>query len=227
MDNFVIAEIESAQKKMGSYIALLNYRYINLCVKANIGSLLPVTVLADYKECNLEDVASVNQPDEFKLGVYPKDPSYRKPIIEGIYEAHPEFKMEIKNSGDSEDERQEYLLYTMPDVDKNRRDFLMDAVKGLSKECDACIEKVYAKYQARFAEMFVNSPAEEAEEANMSLKNTRNKCLDMAEDLLIKKENEIEDGYTRYLNEGGSAEAASDGMDVSHAMKLNFEGDAQ
>ena len=180
----IISQIDEAQKRMSGYIALLNYRFKNLCVKADIAALLPVSVYANGEELNIEDVANVNMPDEYQLGVYPKEVEDLQPIIQGIYEAHPEFKMEIMSTDDSEDEASKYVLYTMPEVDKNRRDFLMTGVKGLYEESQARIEAVYAKYQTRFAEMLVNASVQDASDANKALEDAYDRCSDMTEQLL-------------------------------------------
>ena len=63
MNNIIISQIDEAQKRMSGYIALLNYRFKNLCVKADIAALLPVSVYANGEELNIEDVANVNMPD--------------------------------------------------------------------------------------------------------------------------------------------------------------------
>ena len=201
MNNMIISQIDEAQKRMSGYIALLNYRFKNLCVKADIAALLPVSVYANGEELNIEDVANVNMPDEYQLGVYPKEVEDLQPIIQGIYEAHPEFKMEIMSTDDSEDEASKYVLYTMPEVDKNRRDFLMTGVKGLYEESRARIEAVYAKYQTRFAEMLVNASVQDANDANKALEDAYDKCCDMTDELLKQKQQEIEDGYEKYIED--------------------------
>lgn len=201
MNNIIISQIDEAQKRMSGYIALLNYRFKNLCVKADIAAMLPVSVYADGQELNIEDVANVNMPDEYQLGVYPKEENDLQSIIQGIYEAHPEFKMEIKSTDGSDSEESNYALYTMPEVDKNRRDFLKNGVKGLKDECLVRIDAVYADYQARFAKILVNVPAEDADEANKALDKARRQCKEMVDDLLFQKEQEIEEGYQRYLEE--------------------------
>ena len=156
---------------------------------------------ADGEELNIEDVANVNMPDEYQLGVYPKEAGDLQPIIQGIYEAHPEFKMEIKSTDDSEDEASKYLLYTMPMVDKNRRDFLMNGVTGLYEESQARIDAVYAKYQARFAEMLVNAPVQDADDANKALEDAYDKYSDMTEQLFKQKQQEIEEGFEKYIKD--------------------------
>ena len=45
MNNYVITEIDSAQKKLSAYVTLLSYRYMNLCVKAELGALMLSSVL--------------------------------------------------------------------------------------------------------------------------------------------------------------------------------------
>ena len=47
MNNYVITEIDSAQKKLSAYVTLLSYRYMNLCVKAELGALMPVNVYVE------------------------------------------------------------------------------------------------------------------------------------------------------------------------------------
>lgn len=200
MNNYILSEIEKAQKKMSGYIGLLNFRYMNLCVKAEIASLLPVTVFIDGQETNIEEVANVNMPNEFQLGVYPKEPEQLSDIIAGIYEAHPEFKMEKKSTGDPDDESSQYVLYTMPEVDKDRRDLLMNAVKSLYDECRARLKAIYTEYQKMFAEVLVKAPPTEADEAKKALDDLNDRCHNMVIDQLNQKQDEIEEAYQRYLS---------------------------
>ncbi len=204
MNTYIIAEIDSAQKKMSGYIALLNYRFRNLCVKADPISLLPVTVYVDMDEYNMEDVANVNKPNDFQLGVYPKNPNNLQAVLQGIYEAHPEFKIEQKSmkdeNGSDDDAGSLYLLLTMPEVDDNRRDILNNGIKGLREECRARIDTIYAEKKTFFAELLANSKPEEVEEANQALKKAYNECNDLVDELLFKKEDEIEEAYKHYLS---------------------------
>lgn len=221
MNNYTISEIEKAQKKMSGYIGLLSFRYMNLCVKAEIASLLPVIVFIDGQETNIEDVANVNMPNEFQLGVFPKEPSQLPDIIAAIYEAHPEFKMEKKSTGDTEDESSQFVLYTMPEVDKDRYDLLMDAVKSLYDECRARLKAIYSEYQARFVELLVKVSPQEAEEAKKALDDLNDKCHDMVIDLLNKKQDEIEEAYLRYLEEKEQQKLGEvNNFDYSQGMRL-------
>ena len=223
MNNYTISEIEKAQKKMSGYVGLLNFRYLNLCVKAEIASLLPVIVFIDGQEANIEEVANVNMPNEYQLGVFPKDPSQLSDIIAAIYEAHPEFKMEKKSTGDTEDESSQFVLYTMPEVDKERHDLLMDAVKSLYDECRSRLKTIYSEYQAKFAELLVKVSPQEAEEAKKALDDLNDKCHEMVVDLLNKKQDEIEEAYQRYLTEQVEKLSERFGNNFTQGVLINQE----
>ena len=138
-----------AKGKMNGYVALLAFRYSNLCVKADAMSLLPVTVKVDGEELNIESVADVGSPKEDVLAVVPKDPVYLYEIGKGVMEAHPEFKMDILQNEKSDDEEDKSLTFTMPEVDKNRRDILNNGVEGLFNQCKAKVDTILEQYTAK------------------------------------------------------------------------------
>ena len=200
MNNYVITEIDSAQKKMSAYVTLLSYRYMNLCVKAELGALMPVNVYIGDDSYNIEDVANIYNPDEFQFSVYPKNNNNLQAIIQGIYEAHPEFKMETKTSTDG---GTSYILYTMPKVDKNRHDLLQNAIKGLHGECSARIDAIKADSQALLLENLTKVGVSKAEidEAQQALDDLYQRSLNMADQQLDKKHQEIEEALVRYQEE--------------------------
>ena len=195
MNNYVISEIDSAQKKMSAYISLLSYRYMNLCVKAELGALMPVNVYLGGESYNIEDVANVYSPDEFQFSVYPKNENNQQEIIQGIYEAHPEFKMECKTSGSGS-----YILYTMPEVDENRHDFLMNAIKGLYDECCARIETIRVEFKEHMLEDLtkIGVSKEETDEALQALDDLHERSQKMADHQLEQKQTEIDEALARY-----------------------------
>jgi ribosome recycling factor len=197
MNNYVITEIDDAQKKMSAYVTLLSYRYMNLCVKAELGALMPVNVYIGDDSYNIEDVANIYSPDDFQFAVYPKNENNQQAIIQGVYEAHPEFKMEMKNDGGS------YILYTMPVVDENRHDLLQNAIKGLYEECCGRIDAIHAEFKARMLENLTKVGVSETEtdEALQALDDLRQKSMDMADQQLDKKHQEIKEALVRYQEE--------------------------
>ena len=200
MNNYVITEIDSAQKKMSAYVTLLSYRYMNLCVKAELGALMPVNVYIGDESYNIEAVANIYSPDAFQFSVYPKNNNNLQAIIQGIYEAHPEFKMEIKTSTDGGDS---HIIYTMPEVDKNRHDMLQNAVKGLHGECCTRIDAIKADYQTLLLENLTKVGVSKAEidEAQQALDDVYQRSLNMADHQLNEKQQEIDEALVRYQEE--------------------------
>ena len=136
MNSFTTSEIKSFEKKLGSYQYLLTFRYSNLCVKADPISLLPVSITVGNREQNIEDVAQVVQMDDFHIVVVPKQMDVLRDVQEGIFEAHPEFKMSIEQM-EKNDPSSRFILCEMPPVDKPRYDLLTEATKNLYEECKA------------------------------------------------------------------------------------------
>lgn len=218
MNNYVITEIDSAQKKMSAYVSLLSYRYMNLCVKAELGALMPVNVYLGDQVYNIEDVANVYSPDEFQFSVYPKNENNQQDIIQGIYEAHPEFKMELKTSGGGS-----YILYTMPEVDENRHDFLQNAIKGLHEECCARLEAIRVEFKESLLENLtkVGVSKDETDEALQALDELHERTQKMADNQLEQKQTEIDEAYQRYLEEKENQKLGdANNFDYSQGMRL-------
>jgi hypothetical protein len=219
MNIYVTSAIAGLKEKLSAYVSLLNYRYINLCVKADVASLLPVTVIAD-KEYNLEDVAQIATPDDYQLDVYPKQIDYLQPIIEGIFDVHPEFKMEIQQVEYSEDKRDKHLLYTMPEVNKERYDLLTSTAKVFYEECNMEIDKECALHTASLPELAGKMPIEDIQEIEDVLEHTINEYHDKTKELRQEKLIEIEEAYQRYLANKEGNEWSDDEIDFTKCMRL-------
>ena len=216
MNNYVITEIDDVQKKMSAYVTLLSYRYMNLCVKAELGALMPVNVYIGDDSYNIEDVANIYSPDDFQFAVYPKNENNQQAIIQGVYEAHPEFKMEMKHDGGS------YILYTMPVVDENRHDLLQNAIKGLYEECCGRIDAIHAESKARMLENLTKVGVSKAEtdEALQALDDLRQKSMDMADHQLDQKQNEIDEALVRYQAEQAHQKEEDEAYDVTQGFRM-------
>ena len=216
MNNYGITEIDDAQKKMSAYVTLLSYRYMNLCVKAELGALMPVNVYIGDDSYNIEDVANIYSPDDFQFAVYPKNENNQQAIIQGVYEAHPEFKMEMKHDGGS------YILYTMPVVDENRHDLLQNAIKGLYEECCGRIDAIHAEFKARMLENLTKVGVSETEtdEALQALDDLRQKSMDMADQQLDQKQNEIDEALVRYQTEQTQQKEEDEAYDVTKGFRM-------
>ena len=232
MNSFLLIQTDEVNRKMDGYIVLLSFRYMNLCVKAEVASLLPVNITDEGTSYDIEEMADVAVANDYQMVVYPKYSEVLPQIIEGIAEAHPEFKMSIKkgrmtyaNPDDTDhdddsdvkpkkqpvnldkfpagelgdDNTGLFLVYTMPDVDKNRRDLLTAAVKSLHAECMMRIDSLFAHH----AEIFTNflTSATSLKDGDL-LKNRLQQIYDehkeRADMLRDEKIQEIDDAYARY-----------------------------
>ena len=188
-----------AKSKMNGYVMLLNLRYSNLCVKADPVSLLSVTVRVDDDEMNIENVAEVGLVNEDTLGVIPKSANLLYDIGRGVMEAHPEFKMDVVQNENSDDEEDKYLTFTMPKVDKPRHDLLMDGVKGLNDQCQAKIDAVFDYYTAQIGIDMANAEASQIDQVKDMLKEVYDFHNDMLKKMTDTKKQDIEDAYQRYV----------------------------
>lgn len=203
MNNYITFEITDLANKLKGYNMLFNYRMSNLCVKAEPTALMPVTVFVAGTEYNLEEVANILRPDDFSFDVYPKNQNNLQDIISGIFDVHPEFKMELKtdkaeNEGGADTQ---HVFYTMPPVDKDRRKLLNETTKTFHKECKVNLDITYAELQARLVEPYTQMSPQDVDEARKGFKKVYDKAREECDKMLQLKLNEIEEGYQRYLTE--------------------------
>ena len=238
MNAHLLKEIQNASSKFGAYYGLLDFRYKNLCVKSDGTSLMSVSVMANGYECNIEEVAMVSQPNEFQLAVIPNEEMYLKDIVKGIFEAHPEFKMKMmlrtdngaeelnedqENESGTQKQGQKYILYTMPDVDKERYDLLTEGAKALHRECRSKIEIVNFDAQNKLLEGSFISNQTDMEEADTQLKKVYEQSKEMADQLFEQKLEEIEDAYQKYLEDKSEDEDENPGYDVTKGVRMTEE----
>jgi hypothetical protein len=226
MNNYIAFEISEFQKKLNGYNMLFNYRMSNLCVKVEPTALMPVTVILANAEYNLEEVADIIKVDDFSIDVYPKNQNNLQQVIDGIFDVHPEFKMELKtDKAETEGgEDKHHAFYTMPEVNKERRDLLNDLTKTFHKECQLNLDATYAELQVRLMEPYTKMSPAEIDEARQGFENIFNKAKEMCDKLLQLKLNEIEEGYQRYF-EGENdrydePDADDDEMEISHDAEI-------
>ncbi len=205
---FTLGELES---KLSGYVGLLQFRYSNLCVEADPASLLPVTIEYDGDSFDIEQVADVSIPREDQLLVYPKDQVLLFAIGKSIAEYHPEFKQEIVEDKDEEEndssttneeeevEEEKNILLTMPEVNKDRRDVLMDGVKILYEQLKPTLDTNIQLYTQRVVKDLAGASASEIDEAKESIEDIKKQHFDLAKSYRETKEKQIEEAYQRYL----------------------------
>lgn len=198
---------------LSGYVALMNYKFLNLCVKAEAASLLPVTVEYDGDRYDIEQVADVTSPREDQLQVYPKEPVLLFAIGKAIALSHPEFKQEIVkddsngaqpstiNETPNDEDADKSILLTMPVVNKDRHDVLIDAIGVLYDETRAKLKEKLGIFSERTMANLAGAAAKETDEAKNALEDIRKQHEDLAQQYYDNKKKEIEDAYERYLKE--------------------------
>ena len=195
--------------KLNGYAGMLNYRYMNLCVKAEPMALLSFVITdVEGNEYNIEQVADCMQPDKFSFEIVPREMEMLPFIQKGITEAHPEFKQEVIKpkeedhffqSNTEEYDNERHIVCKMPEVDNNRYDTLKEAVKTLYDQCMVEIDKVKAKYTQMLADKTGDLPKEEADEAKKQMKKLSEQYDDICKTYRDNKEKEIEESHESWL----------------------------
>lgn len=209
MKRSTISKYDQLKERLSGYVALLNYRYMNLCVKAEEASLLPVKIDIEGESKRIEEVSNIAKKDDFSIMVFPKYEEDLMPISYGIAKSHPEFKQERQNmhveTDDGQDVDMEYLLITMPEVDGNRYDVLKQAVNMLHDECKIEMEQAKTITDGEIAALAADEKEEEIDKLKDAIKKLDKTWTDKREQVHADKLKEIEDGYNKYLNEQSEA----------------------
>ena len=224
MNSFTTSEIKAFEKKLSSYQYLLTFRYSNLCVKADPISLLPVSITVGNREQNIEDVAQVVQMGDFRLVVVPKQMDVLRDVQEGIFEAHPEFKMSIEQM-EKNDPNSRFVLCEMPPVDKPRYDLLTEATKNLYEECKARMDAVLLEEKRIFVELLAEDP-ESLQKVVDQINEKHNNAINDIMELRDKKLEEIEEAYAKYLEDHPQEDvnkSQQSDIDVTQSMHMGEE----
>ncbi len=206
MKRSISNQYDQLQEKLKGYVAMMNFRYINLCIKADPVSLIPVKVNVEGTEKNLEQVAMTAKKDDYRFWIVPKYDEDKDSICKGIAKVHPEFKQKedtLKIEGISEDGEAydvHYIELTMPDVDDNRYNALKDAVDVVYQECKTLMEAAVSKAKAEIAFLSVGEPKEDIDGINKAVDNLNEKCEEQRDKLRDKKLQDIEDAYKKWLS---------------------------
>ena len=206
MKRSISNQYDQLQEKLKGYVAMMNFRYINLCIKAEPVSLIPVKVNVEGTEKNLEQVAMTAKKDDYRFWIVPKYDEDKDSICRGIAKVHPEFKQKedtLKIEGISEDGEAydvHYIELTMPDVDDNRYNALKDAVDVVYQECKTLMEAAVSKAKAEIAFLSVGEPKEDIDGINKAVDNLNEKCEEQRDKLRDKKLQDIEDAYKKWLS---------------------------
>ena len=209
--------INELQSRLMGYCALLTYRYMNLCVKAEPAALLSAEVNVGGAAYPLEKVASVAIEDNTRYRLYPMDKNLVPEIVKAMKEEHPEFKADIDG---------ETIVFTVPPVDKDRKDALNDLVDALHKDCESRMKLDFGVSTAKVAVAVAALSKEEQDGAKEDLKKAYDGMVSRSGQLKDNKIKEIEAAYSAWCDEHEKNEEAkeekarAEGLDNVFKMTL-------
>lgn len=207
MKKAIFRELDLYGDDLSGHCTRFAYRLMNLCVKAEEVSLLPVEALIDGDLQKLEDCCTLGKKDDYTFMIVPNFKEDLTAIAQGVMLEHPEFKQEtgsqtldtVDEEGQPAQEEINYLLLTMPEVDNDRYKLLKNTTDVLYNECKAAMEAANTKADAKLAPLTVG----ESDADLKKLKKVRDKVNDQwtehREKVYHDKLQEIEDAHNMWM----------------------------
>lgn len=209
MRRATIAEYDRLADKLASLVAMMDYRFKNICVKAEEVSLLPITARIEGEDKNLEECATIGKDDDYHFMIFPKYDEDMMDIAVGIARVHPEFKQKKKampvtvpdRNGEERNIDAKYILLTMPEVDDNRYDVLKEAVKVEYNLCKEQMEGANIVAQTKFATLAAGETKDDLDILKQELDKLNDEWNGKRDDIHTAKLKEIEDAHKKWLAE--------------------------
>ena len=207
MKRSVINKFGMMESKLSGYVAQLNFRFMNLCVKAEPMSLLSARFNIQGEEKQIEDVAQVSKKGDYQFMAIPNFEDDMAPLAVGIALKHPEFKQEygeetvnvVDEQGDPQSVKVKYLLLTMPEVDDNRYDALKTAVDAAYNQCKTQMEAVVQRAEPEIALLQEGEDQQDIDRVKAAIERLKKSYNDQREKLYDEKMKEIEEGHENWL----------------------------
>ena len=205
MKRSIISQYDQLKERLSGYVGMMNFRYMNFCVKAEAASLIPVEVPIEGEFKKIEEVANVANNDDYSFKVFPIYDEDFEAVGQGIAMVHPEFKQEPETMTVELDDGQKvevkYILLTMPEVDDNRYDVLKNAVGVIYEECKAQMERAKAEAEARLGIMLVDEKPEDVDKMKKAVDELWKTWTEKRDQLHEDKLKEVEEGHQKYLQD--------------------------
>lgn len=211
----IIQLLDQCEKRMGGYVALEHYRYLNICTKAEPASLIAVEIAIGDSVLKLEDVCDVtiSAPDRFEL--FPDNMGLIPQITLAIQKEHPEFDFDTQPVDENDPDGDRKILLVMPVVNKDRYDACMQLIDAFHTDCRTHLDKEYASLQKKMMAELQGTPPSIADEATQELKRKYEWHLDLSRQATEEKQKEVEDAYQRYLTEAAAQEQLREEQDAA------------
>ena len=207
MKRAIYKEFDQYGDDLSGHCARFSYRLMNLCVKAEEVSLLPVEVLIDGDLQRIEECSKIAKKDEYSFMVVPDYEEDLPAVAQGVFLEHPEFKQTIESmTVEGVDEEGKpvssdvaYLLLTMPKVDNERYKVLKDSAKLLYDECKAAMELATAGADVKLPPLMVGESEEDIKRFNKMRDQLEAEWNGHREKVYQEKLQEIEDAHNLWM----------------------------
>lgn len=204
--------LKDMEGRLYGYCALLGYRYINICVKPEPVALLSTSVIIDDNPYEIEKVAKVARPDDSCLQIIPMDQCLIPNICQAILLEHPEFRLDLVDDPGAKAESDDspapkIIVLTVPPVDKDRKDTMLDLVNALYEDCDKRMKLDFDVAATKAGIAAISLPKETQDETKMEFENSYNNFVEQAKKYKENKIKEIEEAYARYCEENEANES--------------------
>ena len=236
MKRAIINQLGQLSEQLKAYVGALNYRYLNLCVKAEEASLLPIQVPIEDEFKNLEDVAYAGKKtgDDYSLYIVPKIQDDMRDIQQAVMKFHPEFIQEVQkekvNAGEDGGEQEVQLLrLKMPEVNDDRHDLLKQSADTFYNMCKADMEKARMEAEMQFAALGIDEKPEDMDKVKKGVDETCDRWTKKRDQLHDEKLKEIEDAHIKWQTDQQASaqkkqeEDAAHNEDVGSSMRMNSE----
>ena len=185
------------------------YRLMNLCVKSEPVSLLPILINIEGEQQKIEECAHVSKDDDYTFRVFANYSSDIPAVAQGIFKTHPEFKQElfeeeveyIDEDGEERVDKVPYILLTMPEVDDERYDVLKDGVKAIYEDTKVKMENVIANADVKMAELMAGESEADIEKVKKNRDKQVKTWTEQRDKVYNKKLQEIEEAHSKWLLE--------------------------
>ena len=206
MKRSVINKFEMMEGKLSGYVAQLNFRFMNLCVKAEPMSLLSARFNIQGEEKQIEDVAQVSKKGDYQFMAIPNFEDDMAPLAVGIALKHPEFKQEygeetvnvVDEQGNPQSVKVKYLLLTMPEVDNNRYDALKTAVDAAYNQCKTQMKAVVERAEPEIALLQEGEDQQDIDRVKKAVERLKKSYNEQRDKLYDEKIKEIDEAHENW-----------------------------
>ncbi len=232
MKRAIINQLSQLSEQYKGFVGALNYRYLNLCVKAEEASLVPIQIPIEDEFKNLEDVAYAGKKtgDDYSLYIVPKIQDDMRDIAKAVMQYHPEFIQEIEKEtvepGDGSQQEVQLLRLKMPEVNDDRYDLLKQGVDIFYNMCKADMEKARMEADVQFATLSIDEKPEDVDNLKKGVDEMNEMWTKKRDQLRDEKLKEIEDAHNKWIADQQATaqkkleDDAAHNQDVGSSMRM-------